>query len=1189
MEWYSNSFSQLTAVSDDAPSQSATPLAAFVREFKYLMTKFGDGTRPRKVSRTVLAASLPASDGAAGDAPPAVPAPPPPPPPPILVPQPYLDTARSIVSEAFDVAIPGDPAACHEPVPADAYATVVAALGPLAQEIMVNAMLAAKPEKKRYSYYDGELHQKERAERATRIQRLLVSPVLKVLLDTSSSTSPSVAQQNTDRCQRSWRDFHLVVQGVVEVWLASFFPFVQQGVKIDFLEECPPIATKAASTSISINTSSSPLSASQDPAESGVAGFYDEAWRGPHVRGIAVMSTKLDLRRDVMPVVPKAWLHAWFQYAQQQQGQQQQEEDSIPPAAKTAMAPPGPILSSDMLAACSDGDGSGAQLLVDQVEPLPEHIFLPLWHAFGGANLQVNLTTPLLASQLSAFDEGRFAALRAGMMQRGAQGQPIELSGAFNDAALGMDEEPPPIGLSVCLPLAPVVQPTGTAAADAAEDGMQEVLIFAALQLQDSPVEFPNKAEWIDELLIGKNIVESRYEPPDPRRAFVYRAPVRMAGRSTSYRSSSYTALTAAHRGICGLTNLGNTCFMNSVLQCLSNSGLFRRALLASPLSLAVPAKSLPHSVAACLQDVMRRLWCGQEDIVTPTELKAELGKRVRRFAGYEQHDAIDYLHSLLDKVHFELNPVVRKLYRERRDEDMQLPMQVLAQQFWQDFIKNDASCIVEQLYGQYRTRVCCKACGYVSIAYENEMNLSVSINRPTLMNVSVTLHMIEFPAACTDDDGVDQPPPRLAKKVVNVSVFQEGTIADVRVALRQKLGFADTVDLAFVTTVSWASKFLADDEPAAPRWGWASSPATFVAFVPYIPPIPTSSSSSNPTAGDTAASLDSEPPLSPAAPSAVAEGDTAPATTLILLEAQQQFFKKFHVALRVPATLLETELVPIFQALGSLLFRTAEDTFTSVKAGFWALRERPAGSEVYECALAIDVNAFLSAVDDAHAAAAKVSAPALTLEACLDDMNAVGTLSGDDQWYCSKCQHHQDAEISLRIYRLPPVLLIHLKRFKASASAYGGTSKIESVVEFPLVMDVSRFVVDEQDEENDNDAASNPRSAAAAGSSKKKLPQWYALRGVIYHGGSLEGGHYTAGAFSESARSWATFNDSYAHMESGPPSPSGAYILLYEKIASPSVLPAGPYGLDSQKADDGGIVDTTTDNESQTKKAKTE
>jgi ubiquitin carboxyl-terminal hydrolase 8 len=38
--------------------------------------------------------------------------------------------------------------------------------------------------------------------------------------------------------------------------------------------------------------------------------------------------------------------------------------------------------------------------------------------------------------------------------------------------------------------------------------------------------------------------------------------------------------------------------------------------------------------------------------------------------------------------------------------------------------------------------------------------------------------------------------------------------------------------------------------------------------------------------------------------------------------------------------------------------------------------------------------------------------------------------VSGSDKWYCSTCHQHRDASKRIEIWKLPPILLIHLKRF---------------------------------------------------------------------------------------------------------------------------------------------------------------
>jgi ubiquitin carboxyl-terminal hydrolase 4/11/15 len=63
--------------------------------------------------------------------------------------------------------------------------------------------------------------------------------------------------------------------------------------------------------------------------------------------------------------------------------------------------------------------------------------------------------------------------------------------------------------------------------------------------------------------------------------------------------------------------------------------------------------------------------------------------------------------------------------------------------------------------------------------------------------------------------------------------------------------------------------------------------------------------------------------------------------------------------------------------------------------------------------------------------------------------------LGPDDKWYCPHCKEHIQAEKKMSIWRLPPILIIHLKRFKYNhSSSFGYMSssreKIDSTVKFP-------------------------------------------------------------------------------------------------------------------------------------------
>jgi hypothetical protein len=70
--------------------------------------------------------------------------------------------------------------------------------------------------------------------------------------------------------------------------------------------------------------------------------------------------------------------------------------------------------------------------------------------------------------------------------------------------------------------------------------------------------------------------------------------------------------------------------------------------------------------------------------------------------------------------------------------------------------------------------------------------------------------------------------------------------------------------------------------------------------------------------------------------------------------------------------------------------------------------------------------------------------------------------LGPDDKWYCPYCKEHMQAEKKMSVWRLPPILIIHLKRFKyyhGSSMGYLSDSrvKIDSVVKFPIQYIIER------------------------------------------------------------------------------------------------------------------------------------
>lgn len=105
--------------------------------------------------------------------------------------------------------------------------------------------------------------------------------------------------------------------------------------------------------------------------------------------------------------------------------------------------------------------------------------------------------------------------------------------------------------------------------------------------------------------------------------------------------------------GLCGLKNIGNTCYMNSALQALSNTPSLRRIIL-GPQGLHVPntnSKDLRHLLANYI-DLSEAMWDGTHRSVAPARLHHDVARVNPLFRGYAQHDSQEFLRTLLDSLH---------------------------------------------------------------------------------------------------------------------------------------------------------------------------------------------------------------------------------------------------------------------------------------------------------------------------------------------------------------------------------------------------------------------------------------------------------------------------------------------------------------------------------------------------------
>lgn len=194
--------------------------------------------------------------------------------------------------------------------------------------------------------------------------------------------------------------------------------------------------------------------------------------------------------------------------------------------------------------------------------------------------------------------------------------------------------------------------------------------------------------------------------------------------------------------GSVGLSNLGNTCYMNSALQCLTNTQLLAEYFLSGMYLDDINRTStlgLQGKLAEVYGKLAEDMWCAKQKSISPRNFKKSIGKFNEAFRGSDQQDAQELLAFLLSGLSEDLNRIQDKPYIEQPDSDGRYDAD-LADEWWRNHLRREVSIIVALFTGQYKSLLTCSVCGFKSARFEPFTFLQVPLPEPTHNTVTVLL-----------------------------------------------------------------------------------------------------------------------------------------------------------------------------------------------------------------------------------------------------------------------------------------------------------------------------------------------------------------------------------------------------------------------------------------------------------------
>nr|XP_020477238.1 ubiquitin carboxyl-terminal hydrolase 45 [Monopterus albus] len=550
-----------------------------------------------------------------------------------------------------------------------------------------------------------------------------------------------------------------------------------------------------------------------------------------------------------------------------------------------------------------------------------------------------------------------------------------------------------------------------------------------------------------------------------------------------------------------GISNLGNTCFFNAVMQNLSQTHMLIDLIQEvkekgyklricppvdtnlSPLTVTLPG---PEPLTAAMFLFLQSMKESGKGPVNPKILFNQLCQKAPRFKGYQQQDSQELLHYLLDSIRVEETKRVKagilKAFNNPTEKtaDEETKRQVKA--YGKEGVKMN---FVDRIFvGELTNTIMCEECEHISTVKEAFIDISLPIIEERISKPSN--------------------PGRLGKGTREQDTpmaHHEQVLSTAHTVNRntRKLSGQKQQSRRSSTSVEERGACYGAERPEEEGVAGGSARNVLVCKVAATASSLSDGSERDSGAQDSSNDADSEASESewaPRASSSIHGHTSTPSSTSTLTPS--------------PTLLSASSPSPSSSTRQSGTVEQLVTAVSKVNLGFGAGDCSPST----HCSP--EEQGETQSRDNLHQGAFQVlshsytpSSKECSIQSCLHQFTSVELLMGNNKLLCESCTERRQKQLrksssvdkkvekvytsarkQMLISSLPPVITLHLKRFHQAGM---NLRKVNRHVDFPLILDLAPF------------CSASCKNLAVG---ERVL---YSLYGIVEHSGSMRGGHYAA------------------------------------------------------------------------------